>query len=173
MTPPLFVATPVSRNGPALKRVNPDALAYVKAAGVGFADIYTDGLVRVRSLAPELLTVPIGQDRNDAGIRREINSDAKAFVAATGLQFGDVYPDSPSGLAAGDEVAVEYASLAGQQKIKPVEKQSRWHWFGAVVGFVGGALAGGPVGAAAGAALVGAAGWWHWRAGPHRNGVTV
>lgn len=82
--PPLFVFEKVSSKGPALRRFNREVLAYLKIAGKEFLDVY--GFAGFREHAPDPVLW------SDDGTPR-ISEHAKTFVDATGLAFGDVYPD--------------------------------------------------------------------------------
>jgi hypothetical protein len=79
LIPPLFIRTPIARGGPALRRVNPEAIAYAKTAG-GFEAVYPEGVKQLRALAPTEM-------------------GAEEFVESTGLPRDLIYPDvkTPAG----------------------------------------------------------------------------
>jgi hypothetical protein len=82
--PPLFIFVKASSKGPAIKKFNREVLDYLRKVEKDFLDVYQFG--GLREFAPD----PVVWD--DDGTPR-ISDLAKEFVAATGLAFGDVYPD--------------------------------------------------------------------------------
>ena len=102
--PPLFVVAPISGStlAPRLRRVNPLAVDYLQ--GRPLAEVYPEDTAGLRALAP-----PPG------------GPDAAAFVAATGLPYGEVYP--PSGA---------------------LTKPRGFRWGATAAGLVAGALVGWP-----------------------------
>lgn len=77
LPPPLFIASPISGSSmaPRLRRVNPSAVAYLRAHGASLQEKYPAGAKQLQAMAP-----PFGSE------------DATTFVAATGLRAADVYP---------------------------------------------------------------------------------
>jgi hypothetical protein len=79
VSPPLFIATAVTRNGPALRRINPDAVAYAMRVG-GMEYAYPGSLRQIRAIAP-----PSG------------GAEAQVFLESTGLHFNAIYIDAFGG----------------------------------------------------------------------------
>lgn len=112
--PPLFTVSKIDRRGAKLRSVNRRAVDYAHRAGMSVETVYPGAMGSIRALAP-----PMG------------SPEASAFVAATGLAEGDVYP------------------IFGGE----VSSARRWRWGWVAMGILVGAALGGPLGAAAGGLL--------------------
>lgn len=128
--PPLIVTAKVDRRGAALRTVNRRAVDYARRGGFRLEEVYPGGLAQVRAIAP-----PRG------------SPDADKFLRATGLSVAAVYPP-PHVLAAQRSRIGADAPLIGAAP-------ARWRWRWSALGAVAGAMAGGPVYAAAGLVLGG------------------
>ena len=113
--PPLVVTGRVDRRGAVLRGVNRRAIDYTRSAGFGIEDVYPSGIEMVRAMAPP----------RDA-------PESAAFVRASGLSTGDVYP---------------LISCVGGAAAQP---RRRWRWGWVVAGVLVGAALVGPIGAAVG-----------------------